>query len=248
MKTLCLIAASALCVTVAPSACAKAEPGLDRDYGFWTPISLKVPIYKKWQATLQVQPRFQDAPEHNFTELIIRAGAGYKFNDRWSLFAGYYWSSHANPAFNLEHRLFQQADYAHKIGRCSIQHRFRLEETQRESYVGASIRMRHQISLNYPIGGPKSRWYLALSEEPIINLNEPDNGPERGLSQNRIFVGLGKKLRETIRVEGGYMNQFRNNSGKTPDLVNHALVVQVSIDLTRLKKKAKTQVASKPGP
>lgn len=236
MRAICLIVAVFSTVFWPTSAIALDQP-LDRDYGIWAPVSLKAPVWKKLEATLQLQPRFQHVPENNFTEGIVRAGIGCELNKRWSTFGGYYWSTHTNPAFNLERRLWQEVDYKHKLGSCSIQNRFRLEESQRESYVGSAIRIRHQISINYPIGGKNSKYYLALSDEPFINLNEPENGPKRGFSQNRLFVGFGKRVKETVRVETGYLNQFRNNTGSTPDLVNHALVMQISIDLTRAKRR-----------
>jgi hypothetical protein len=67
-------------------------------------------------------------------------------------------------------------------------------------------------------------------------LNTPESGPERGFAQNRLFIGLGKRINSYARIEVGYMNQYRNSKEPKPDVINHALVTQISLDFTSFKK------------
>jgi hypothetical protein len=103
--------------------------------------------------------------------------------------------------------------------------------------------MRHQIKITRQLGG--TRWYLVSSEEPFFNLNSPEHGPVRGFSQNRLFIGIGRQLGEAVRMECGYMNQFKNGRHGKPDEFNHVLVAQLSIDLRKLKLPRNWKLATK---
>lgn len=217
----------------------EAPIALENDIGSWLTVSAKVPLWRKWQAYLEVQPRFQRLHESNFSENIIRTGLGYELNKKWSVFGGYYLSSHFDPEYTPEHRLWQQLSYSHKFGRLSLQSRFRCEQSWRENYDGASVRLRNQIKFSYPLG--HSEWYLACSDEPFFNLNSKEHGPLAGFAQNRLFLGVGRKINKCTRVEVGYLNQYKNSRSKYPDTVNHVLIAQLLFDFTELKKHGKEE-------
>ncbi len=221
---------------------------VDRDNGYWAPISLRSPIYKKWHATVEYQPRFQQAADNHLTESIVRLGTGYEFSKKFSIFGGLYYSSHFNEDLDWENRLWQQATYTTTIGRFTLQNRLRLEQTQKEEFEGSSWRFRHHLRVTMPL--PKyRRWYLVASEEPFFNLNSPEDGPRRGFNQNRLYFGIGRQINRCTRIEVGYLHQYKNNRGSS-DLSNNLFLTSLMIDLTALKRQTKpihTKLASLPG-
>ena len=237
--------ASILCILITeePARCEI----MDRDSGYWAPITLRAPIYKKWQAAVEYQPRWQKAAEKHLTESIVRFGAGYEFNKKFSIFGGAYISSHFKEDLDWENRLWEQATYTSKLGRFTIQNRLRLEQIEKEEFVGSSWRIRHQLRVTTPV--PKYRnWYLVASEEPFFYLNSAENGPRQGFNQNRIYFGVGRQINACTRLEVGYMHQYKNNRGD-PDLSNNLLLTSLTVDLTALKrspKKSNTKLASVP--
>jgi len=219
--------------------------GLESDAGYWAPISLRAPIYKKWQASLEYQPRFQREADRHLTESIVRIGAGYEFSRKFSIFGGAYYSSHFNEDLDWENRLWQQATYTSRLGRLVIQNRLRLEQIEKDDFVGSYWRVRHLVRVTAPI--PKYRkWYLVAQEEPFFNLTSVEDGPRQGFNQNRLFFGLGRQVNSWTRVEVGYMHQYKNNRG-APDLHNNVLMTTLAFDFTALKrKKPQSKLATLP--
>ncbi len=220
---------------------------VDRDNGYWAPIMLRAPIYKKWQASLEYQPRWQQAADKHLTESVVRLGAGYEFNKKLSVFGGAYISSHFNEELDWENRLWEQATYTSMIGRFSLQNRLRLEQIQKEEFERSSWRLRHQLRITTPF--PKFKnWYLVASEEPFFNLNSAENGPRQGFNQNRLYFGIGRQINRCTRIEVGYLHQYKNNRGK-PDLSNNLILTSLTIDLNALKRQPKpcnTKLATLP--
>lgn len=223
------------------SASAAATAPSEHDMGGWIPITVRFPIRRRLQGYFEVQPRWQRNHESKFSENIIRTGLGYEFSKSISVFGGYYYSAHYDPELNHENRLWEQITFSRKFGAYSVQSRLRMEESWRPKYEGCSIRIRNQLRVTRDIA--KTPYYVAVSDEPIINLNSPEDGPRGGFAQNRLFIGVGKKINSFTRIEVGYLNQFRNSPGKKPDIMNHALVAQVSLDFTALKRKSQTKMA-----
>lgn len=60
--------------------------------------------------------------------------------------------------------------------------------------------------------------------EIFFNLNSPTNGPGGGFDQNRIFVGLNKKINKHLSVDGDYQLQAINtNEASLFNTLNHIL-------------------------
>lgn len=165
---------------------------IDEDSGLWAPISLKFPIVHKFSGYAEWQPRWQMETRKNFTESQFRTGLGYDFNRSVSFFAGYFINLYSLPELNAEHRAWEQLQVSHFLGKMKVQHRFRLEESWRQQWSGASCRIRDQIKLAYPFG--KTCWYATASDEPFFNLNSPKDGPKQGLAQNRLLLESVAKL------------------------------------------------------
>ena len=56
--------------------------------------------------------------------------------------------------------------------------------------------------------GRDGRNSLVLGIEPFFALRDTDWGGDSGLGQNRIFIGLGRRVGDRVSVEAGYMNQY----------------------------------------
>jgi len=51
---------------------------------------------------------------------------------------------------------------------------------------------------------------LVVQDEIFFNLNSPTNGPDSGLDQNRVFVGINRSLNKHMNVDAGYQFQSIN--------------------------------------
>jgi hypothetical protein len=206
----------------------------------WLPVSVKFPIYRRMQGYFEVQSRFQKEDDSGpFCENQIRTGVGRSFGKNWSAFVGYFWSPHYDEWINHEQRVWEQLTWQKKYGAVTLQNRFRCEEIWREAYRGASVRVRNQLRVTRDLG--RSPYYLAVSEEPMFNMNTRPDGPQQGFTQNRLFVGIGKRINWCTRFEVGYLNQYRNSRNATPDLMNHVIVASLAFDFTASKPKKKPQ-------
>lgn len=76
-------------------------------------------------------------------------------------------------------------------------------------------------------------WYSHLSVEPMV----VTSGSVTRFDQNRTYLGLGKRLRENIRAEVGYLNQFSLQTNQPERLrtvrLNHALQVYLYLETRR---------------
>lgn len=212
---------------------------LVHDYGAWLPVSVKLPVYKHVQFFCEVQPKFRRSQHPQLEDCEVRPGFGYRFNDKWSAFAGYFFSPHFDKNHTEDKRLWQQCTYSRKLESITFSSRVRLEETWRKTWEGPSVRVADQLRITRKIGA--SSYYTIVSDEPFINLNSPANGPMRGFAENRLFVGIGKNLNSCTRVEFGYLNQYKNSRTARADLVNHVLLAQLSLDFTNQAAKSKYQ-------
>ena len=73
-------------------------------------------------------------------------------------------------------------------------------------------------------------WYFSS------NLNSHFSGPQTGIDQNRIFVGINRKLNENISIEGGYQLQHLHKKGSLPDGLNHFILVNLNVNLPQIVK------------
>lgn len=217
-----------------------ADEVIETDKGYWAPITLRMPVYKRLEAYFEVQPRFQSTALKNISESILRPGLGLRLTKNLAVFAGYYWSSRFNEELDYDNRIWEQVSHSKKLGRWGIQNRFRLEHILPKDDVGKATRLRHQLRVTYDI--PKTKLYLAASEEPFFFLNSQENGPKQGFNQNRLTIAIGRRLNKYVRAEVGYLNQYRNNRGR-PDLMNHVLVTAVNIELERFSPKKAFKLA-----
>lgn len=106
-------------------------------------------------------------------------------------------------------------------------------ESQRVLADRFDVRLRAMMRWINPIGIHKSGWYTHLSMEPMVVVS----AAARRFDQNRTYLAIGRRLRENMRMEIGYLNQFsirRNQAERIRTFnFNHALQVYFYLENRR---------------
>jgi hypothetical protein len=193
------------------------------DFQLWQPVFTSVPLRGRWYGYFEVNPREGDG---QLRQLLLRPALEYRSSKRLSLFAGYCWNY--IPNVPRENRPYQQISVTNQIKKLTIINRTRLEQRIFDHLNRVSVRARHMVRASYPIVGS---YYGVVYEELFVNLNTVENGPQRGIDQNRFFVGAGKQIRRGLRGEIGYQLQYVNGSDQFDDQANHALLTNFYVTL-----------------
>ncbi|MDQ3536302.1 MAG: DUF2490 domain-containing protein [Bacteroidota bacterium] len=183
-------------------------------------------------------------------EFLIRFAVNYHPNDNVMFSAGYVYAlQYPYGVFPIdfrfpEHRIYQQAEYNHKIHNIELSHRGRLEQRWIAEITGVpdagseggvrpvregwpfQNRFRYNLGITIPFQGTSidnKEYYLFASNEIFFSFGE--NVSNNQLSQNRAQLGIGYQAGSFGRVEFGYLYQII----KDPDLLqkenNHTLIV-----------------------
>ena len=195
-----------------------------------------------WGLHLESQVRRADLGE-DWQQLLIRPGIIYNFSPNLSATVGYAYvktypyGDFPSPDDYPEHRVWQQISYTHSGLGLDWQHRFRLEQR----FIGQlspldsggyevgdyrfENRFRYLLRTAVPISADKKN-YIALSNEVFLNFGENVKGNH--FDQNRAFIGLGRKLTDTLRLEVGYLEQTLQKRGGNVWEHNHTVGVWFS--------------------
>ncbi len=192
------------------------------DGAFWLGTNIQSELTEdKWNWYMEVQPRWREEGSE-FAQMLIRPAIFYKISPSSSAWLGYarITTHPANASNTDENRLWLQ--FLHQfeaVGDWKIQSRTRLEQRFIESKDDTGYRLRQMLKIVKPISATRPLSFIA-SNELFINMNDTDWGANRGLDQNRAFIGFGYKLHANANLELGYLNQ-RVNSLKNKE--NHVL-------------------------
>ncbi len=209
---------------------AQAESTLNHDFRLWSPVYLTVPLSSSFLGYMEVNPRFGDNVSE-LDQLFFRPALGYKVTNRLSVWQGYAWIGSYQPRFTGEHRSFQQLIYNRKFSFFKLLSRSRLEQRVIDRADGVAVRARTMLRGDFPIPQAPD-WALVVYDEVFVNVNTTTNGPQAGLDQNRIFLGLNRKVTNHISMDMGYQLQALNTakSGLINQL-NHIMLLQFFINL-----------------
>lgn len=200
-----------------------AGAGVEHDLQLWTPITLDARIHGKFRGYFEVNPRMTDSVS-GIGQLIVRPAIEYRANDNFSLMGGYAWQSiYGGEQVRHENRIWQQVLLHKGFKRLSIINRTRLEQRLFTHLDGTSNRIRHMVKVNVPL---RQKLYATVSDELFVNFNSIKGGPEAGIDQNRLFIGMGYRFRPKARLEAGYQYQYINRTEQFDDQANHAIVIQ----------------------
>lgn len=198
------------------------------DYQIWGLLFFHKKITGNFSGYFELQPRFGDNASE-FDRLLIRPALVYHLNKRSSLWGGYL----AMPIYQrnkgLEHRYWSQFLYNQKLGRFGFSSRSRLELRDIPDVKDWAVRFRQMARLSGPISQNETLYWTAWNEI-FLNLNSTSRGPQSGYDQNRLFLGIGKKLSNAISVEFGYLMNHVNLPTKTPDRINHTTLLMIGFN------------------
>jgi len=163
-----------------------------------------------------------------FNQSIFRPGIGYQLTPNANAWIGYAWinelPANGNPVFD-ENRIWQQLLWSKKVGQQKLFSRSRLEQRFVETGSDTGWRFRQFVKMDRPFHEESPVSFVAW-DEVFFDLNETDWGQQGSFSQNRLFLGLGRKfdVPNSPKIEIGYLNQFirRKSAG---DRYNHILSV-----------------------
>ena len=207
-----------------------AQSNPQHDFRLWSPIYLTVKLPSSFLGFMEVNPRFGDDVSE-IDQLFFRPALGYQVTDHLSIWQGYAWIGSYQPRFTGEHRSFQQVIYSRKFSSFKLLSRSRFEQRVIDRAEGTALRARTLLRADFPL--PKApSWAFVVYDEIFVNVNSARNGPREGLDQNRVFVGMNRKVTNYFNVDVGYQLQALNN-GKSGliNQMNHILLIQFFINL-----------------
>ena len=199
----------------------------DGRYWFALATQGKLPA-ENWSWNFDVHQRFRDEGAHadNF---FVRTGVSYQISPKTSVGLGFdHVVNHpAGKEASDENRLWQQIAYKFdSIYGVNLSSRTRLEQRWREGGEDTSYRFRQMIRATMPLDiNPKLS--LVAYDELFINLNNTDWNVNRGIDQNRVFLGASYAFNPSTSIESGYLNQYVNT--RNIDRVNHVLATTLRL-------------------
>jgi long-subunit fatty acid transport protein len=178
--------------------------GQEKGPGNWLIYIGSKKLSPKWNLHHEIQYRNYNVIG-DMEQLLIRTGLGYDIGSRSNVLLGYGYINSENftgtgndQVTVEEHRIFQQFITKQNIGSVSLQHRYRFEQRFVESDF--KTRFRYFLGLNFPF--KDSKYYASVYNEIFLN------GASNVFDRNRIYGGLGYKVKKGIKVEIGYMSQI----------------------------------------
>lgn len=211
-------------VIVAASAAAPAQ-AQQHDPQVWFQANTNVPLADHVRVTLEQIARTSDRQEGLY-QTEFGALLGFRILKGVELGVGYrkVGAHNGNNAGN-EDRLRQQvvATVGPVVMRLRVDERF----ADRGSEVG--FRVRPLVRYNHRIG--RDGWAVFVSHESFYLPNTTDAGQRRGYERMRNIAGVAVPLGKRMIADVGYLNQYRFGRGGARAQMDHALTVQLTINL-----------------
>ena len=193
---------------------------------------------------------------------LLRVGLNYQINSKVQLRMGYAWIEtypYGDIPINgfgkdfTEHRIFEAITVTDKISIIDFSHRFMLEQRWIGRYSNALLgnedeflflnRLRYMFRIQLPLKGKtieSKTPYLAIYDEVFVGFGKNVN--ENIFDQNRLGILLGYKFNNSLRIEGGYLNQIlqlgREIDGRNVFQYNEGLIVNTILNFDMSKKQA----------
>lgn len=214
-----------LCVASPLAGFASPASAQQQDAQLWTQINTNVPLTDDMRVTLEQIARFSDRQDGLYqTEfgalLGLRAARGIEFGVGYRKVGAHNGNTSAD-----EDRIRQQV--AGTFG--AIATRFRVDErfNPRGSQVG--VRIRPLVRYNQRLG--TGRWAVFVSHESFYLPNSTRWGQRAGYERMRNIFGLVVPIGKMMTADVGYLNQFRPARGGARGQMDHALTLQLTINL-----------------
>lgn len=221
-------AAAALAIALPIAFVSAQASAQQQDAQAWTQINTNVPVADGVRVTLEQIARFSDRQDGLYqTEfgalLGLRAAKGVEIGIGYRKVGAH----NGNTAAN-ENRLRQQV--VATFGAVSA--RFRVDERFHPAGREIGLRIRPLVRYNYPLG----RRGLALfaSHESFLLPNSTRWGQRGGYERMRNILGVMVPIGRQMSADIGYLNQFRPGRSGARAQMDHALTLQLTINLRDL--------------
>lgn len=214
------------CSIVLPIAFAAAPAcAQQQDAQAWTQINTNVPLTEGVRMTLEQIARFSDRQDGLYqTEfgvlLGLRVAKGVELGAGYRKVGAHNGNTGAN-----EDRLRQQV--VATFGRIST--RFRIDERFNTRASGVGVRIRPLVRYNYPLGSRGVA--LFASHESFFLPNSTRWGQRSGYERMRNIAGVMVPIGREMNLDIGYLNQFRPGRSNARAQMDHALTLQLTINL-----------------
>lgn len=156
-----------------------------------------------------------------FNQLLLLGGLGYQMNPDVLVVMGSGWirTKTVRNFQTEETRIWEQLNWRMlNTPNWNINSRTRIEQRKHADFSAMSLRLRERIWIRVPF----KKWEgysFSCFDEIFFNLNHPEWTSPYLIEQNRLFVGISRKLSETIIMDAGYANQYIRSSTKFLDNV-----------------------------
>ena len=224
-------------------AAAPLRAATDSNHNAWFMYFGDHPILKsRWGVHLEGQWRRAHLGAR-WQQLLLRPAVNFQLNKKVLLTGGYaFVETHPYGDFPAranfpEHRFFEQALIAHRIGGLDVQNRLRFEqrnigqlERQQDGVFRRGSwryenRFRHMRRANSPLPFANRAYYIGLYDEVFLNFGK--NVANNVFDQNRAYAALGRKIARETRIEVGFMEQTLQQRSGLVFEHNHTLQIAI---------------------
>jgi hypothetical protein len=185
----------------------------------------------RWIYAAEAQGRYFDFGT-GVNQYLVRGGLGYQLAGSLQAWIGYgrfrFRTADGSPVD--ENRFFQQLNWSAGPalgGKVDV--RARLIQRQVTNGNDTALALRLLLAYSRPLATAHPATLL-LRLEPFYDFRDTDWNGKAGLTQNRIYAGLGWQLSDSIELETGYMNQFLWRDAAA-NLSNHLAILQLRVRL-----------------
>lgn len=198
------------------------------DIQAWEQINVVIPVTPGMRLTLEQIARASDRQQGLYTT-EFGGLIGWQVAKGVELGVGYRYVSYYNGnAATDENRLRQQIVFT----RGRLAGRFRLDERFNVRGGEIGFRIRPLLRYNLPLGS--GRPTLFASHESFILPNSTGWGQRAGYERMRNILGISFPLGKAVTADVGYLNQYRFARNGARSQMDHALNIQVTINLGKL--------------
>jgi hypothetical protein len=202
--------------------------------GSWTMFFNQVRISEKWSVHTEAQFRSYELIPRT-EQILLRAGINYHFNNSCFVTGGIAYVTTDDFDKNIpgvlttENRVWQQVFIRHNIGRCFLEHRYRLEQRWIVSKNDSRYidRLRYMIRVSAPLNKDKmekNTFFVSLYNELFMHLAPIP------FDRNRLYGAVGYQFSPLSNIQLGYLAQTVNV------LTKHYLQIAVFYNVDLRKK------------
>ncbi|VWX47085.1 DUF2490 domain-containing protein [Novosphingobium sp. 9U] len=218
------------CIVVATALFASPALAAQDDEQLWLQTNVHVPLDGNTRVTLEQITRFSDRMDGVYTT-EFGALIGQRVSKNLEFGFGYRHVGFHNGNRNADEDRFRQ-QVVGTFGRFST--RLRLDERFHPDGDEIGFRLRPLVRYNQPLD--RNGLALFVSHESFVLPNSTKWGQRRGYERMRNMLGLAIPLSTQASADVAYLNQYRLARGGARAQMDHALSMQLTINLGAKRK------------